>query len=198
MQQPGSKLRARALFLATIFADSVDLKSVAGRCVLIPATDFIFDVPYFRRKKLNRTSALRAHHVMVTAAVILVFIAGDAVVKSNLTRQSTLRQQLQSAVNRGKADAAVFFLNQAMKFVKGEMLARLEKRLQDRVALGGLLQADAFQVAVQNGLRFPDHLVRNGRLIVNALLQHVLVSMILGWRSSRQLAEHLCSFTTAT
>jgi hypothetical protein len=59
-----------------------------------------------------------------------------------------------------------------MKFAGGKVVAGFQKRAQNGVALAGLFQPDLPQMAVQNVLRLPHHLAGNGRLIVNALLQH--------------------------
>jgi hypothetical protein len=59
-----------------------------------------------------------------------------------------------------------------MKFVGGEVVAGFEKRAQDGVALRRLLEADALEVAVENVLSFAHHLARDGRLVINALLEH--------------------------
>ena len=52
------------------------------------------------------------------------------------------------------------------------MVAGFKKRTQDSVALRRLLEADIFQVPMQNSLRFPHHLPGDGGLIVDAFLQH--------------------------
>ena len=59
-----------------------------------------------------------------------------------------------------------------MKFVGGEVVARLEEGAENGVALGGLLEANVFEVAMEYVLGFPDHLSRDGGLIVDALLEH--------------------------
>ena len=64
------------------------------------------------------------------------------------------------------------FLNQAMEFVGREMVAGFQKRAQDGVALSRLLQADSFQMAVEDVLRLADHLGRDCRLVIDAFLQH--------------------------
>ena len=67
-----------------------------------------------------------------------------------------------------------------MKFVGREVIAGLQKRAQNRVALRGLLEADSLQVLMQDVLRLPHHLGGDGRLIIDAFLQH-------GWNLSRGL-----------
>jgi hypothetical protein len=59
----------------------------SGR-VIVSAADFLFQLINFTGKKLHRTAALRADHVVMAAAIVLVLVARDTVVESNLARQS--------------------------------------------------------------------------------------------------------------
>ena len=52
------------------------------------------------------------------------------------------------------------------------MLARLQESLQDGIALRGVLEAHALEVLMQNLLGRTHHLAGDGRLVVNAPLQH--------------------------
>ena len=108
----------------------------------------------------------------MTATVVLVLVAGDAVVEGDFTGQAALRQQFQRAVDGGVADAGIFFLHQAVEFVGGEVIAGFEEGVQNGVALGGLFQANGLLVAVKDLLGFADHLAGDGGLIIDALLQH--------------------------
>ena len=108
----------------------------------------------------------------MTPTVVLVLVAGDAVVESDFAGQAALCQQLQRAVDGGVADAGIFFLHQAMKFVGGEMVAGFEESVQNGVALRGLLKPDVLEMAVKDLLGFADHLAGDGGLIIDALLQH--------------------------
>src|SRR5258708_34788504 len=107
----------------------------------------------------------------MAAPIVLVLVSGDTVVEGDFTGQSALGEQLEGAVNGGVADAGIFFLHEAMKFVGGEVVAGFEKRPQDGVALRRLLEANSLEVAVENVLSFAHHLARDGRLIINALLE---------------------------
>ena len=109
---------------------------------------------------------------MMAAAVVLVLVAGNAVVEGDFAGQAAFGEELQSAIDGGVADAGVFFLDKSVQFVGGEMVAGFEERVQDGVALGGLLEADALQVLVQDFLGFADHLAGDGGLIIDALPQH--------------------------
>ncbi len=99
--------------------------------VLIAAADFLLKMVHFRGKELDGTAALRANHVMVAAAVVLMLVAGDAIVKSDFAGQATLGQKLERPVNRRKPDALVLLLDQAVQFLYGKMLAGFEKCLQN-------------------------------------------------------------------
>jgi hypothetical protein len=173
------------VLFAAVFADSINLKSVAGREVVILAADFLLELADFLGKEFDRTAAVGADHVMMAAAIVLVLVAGDAVMEGDFAGQAALCQQFESAVDGGVADAGVFFLHQAVKFVGGEMVAGFEKGMQDYVALRGLLESDALQMAVQYFLGLADHLAGDGGLIIDALLQHG------GWNIVRIPSEHL-------
>ena len=160
------------VFLAAGFAHSIDLERVACGQIVILAADFLFKVPHLLREKLDRASTFRANHVVMAAAIVLVLIAGNAVVKGYLAGQAAFGEQLERAVDRGVSDACVPFLHQSMQFVGREMVARFEEGAQNRVALGSLLQSNAFQMAVENLLGLADHLAGEDRLVINALLEH--------------------------
>jgi len=108
----------------------------------------------------------------MTAAVVLMLVAGDAVVKSDFAGQSAFGEQLQSAIDGSVADAGILLLNQAVELVGGKMVAGLKKGAENRVTLGSLLEANTLQVAMKNVLGLADHLAGQGRLIVDAFLKH--------------------------
>ena len=146
------------VLIAAIFANAVNLKCMPGRQVVVPAADFLFDVAHFRRKKLHRAAALGADHVVVAAAIVLVLVPRDAVVKGDLAGQAALGEQLQCAIHRGVADARVFFLHQPVELVRRKVVTGLKKGSQNRVPLRSLFQADIFEMAMQNPLRLTNHL----------------------------------------
>jgi len=144
---------------------------VAGGAVVVAAADVFFEFPDFVGKEFDRAAAIGADHVVVAAAIVLVLVARDAVVEGDFAGKVALGEQLQGAIDGGVADPGIFLFNQAMELVGGEVLAGLEEGLQDRIALGGVLQANTLQVLVQDALRFADHLGGDGGLVVNALVQ---------------------------
>ena len=162
----------RAVLLAAVFTDPVNLKRVSSGEVVIFVSDFLLKLSDFLREKLNRTAATGTDHVMMAAAVVLVLVAGDPVMKCNFTGQAAFGQQLERAVNGGVADAGIFLLDQAMEFVGGKMVAGFQKGAQDGVPLGRLLQSHALEMAVQDILCLANHLAGESGLIIDAFLQH--------------------------
>ena len=160
------------VLLAAVFANSINLKGVASGGVVVFVSDFLFELADLLGKKFDGTAASSANHVVMAAAVVLVLVAGNAVVERDFTGQAAFGEQFQGAVNRGVADARIFFLHQAVKLVGGKMVARLKERMQNHVALRGLLQANSLQMAVQDLLGFANHLAGDGGLIIDAFLQH--------------------------
>ena len=160
------------VFLTAGFAHSIDLEGVAGGQIVIFAADFLLKVPNLLRKKLDRTSTFRANHVVMAASIVLVLVAGNAIVKGHLAGQAAFGEQFERAVDRGVSDTCVSFLHQSMEFVGREMVAGFEEGTQNRVALGSLLQSNAFQMAVENLLGLADHLAGEDRLVIDALLEH--------------------------
>jgi len=93
--------------LSARFANAVDLESVAGSNVPVLASDLLLDFADFLREKFDRSAALGTHHMVMTAAVVLVFVTRDAIVKGDFAGQAATRQKLQRAVDGGEADARV-------------------------------------------------------------------------------------------
>jgi len=59
---------------------------------MIFAADLLLQLADFRRKKLNRTAAIRANHVVMAATVVLMLVAGDAIMESNFAGQPAFSQ----------------------------------------------------------------------------------------------------------
>ena len=171
-------------FPSAIFAHTINLKSVAGGYVMVLVPNFVFDFPDFLRKKFHRSSTFRAHHMVMTTPVVLVFVTGNAIVKGYFASQSAARQQLQSAIDGSEPDARIGLLNQPMQFINGKMFARFEEGSKDGVALSSLLQANALEMLKKDAFGFADILPRNGRLIVDSFLQHG------GRHGTRRLQQH--------
>ena len=110
--------------------------------------------------------------MMMTATIVLMLESCNAVVKSNFAGESTLREQLQSAVHRREADACILLPDQPVQFISGKVLASLQERAQNSVVLLGVLQAHVLKVPMQDFFGLSNHLARDRRLIVDTLLQH--------------------------
>ena len=160
------------VFLATVFADSIDLKGVASGEVMVFATDLLLELTDFPGKELDGAATVGTDHVVMAAPVVLVFVTGNAVVEGDLAGQAALRQQFQRAVDRCVADAGIFFLDQAVEFVGREVVAGFQESVQNGVTLRRLFQANGLEVAVKDLLGFADHLAGDGGLIIDTLLQH--------------------------
>lgn len=103
--------------MPAVFADAIDLEGVSGRKIVVFPPDFLLQAINLRGEKFDRSAALGANHVMVAAAVILMLVAGDAVMKSHFACEPALGQNLESAIDRGKAYPGISFLHQAVKLV---------------------------------------------------------------------------------
>lgn len=145
---------------------------MAGGEVVVCAADLLFELTYFLRKEFYGAAAFGADHVVMTAAIVLMFVAGDAVVEGNDARKTALGKQFERAVDRGVTDAGVFLLNEAVQFVGGEVIAGLQEGAENRVALASLFQADILEMAMEDVLSFANHLAGDGGLIVDTFLQH--------------------------
>jgi hypothetical protein len=156
--------------LPAIGADTVNLKGVASGQILVLTPDLLFDLSDLRRKKLYRRAAFRTHHVVMAAAVVLVLVARDAVVEGDFAGEAAISQKFERAVHGGESDARIFFPDQTVQLVGGEMLARFEESAQDDVALTSLLQSYPTQVLEEDCLGRAHALTRDAGLIVDALL----------------------------
>ena len=146
---------------------------MAGGNVTVLTSDLPLDFSDFLREKFDRGAALCAYHVVMTAAVVLVLVTRDAVVKGDFAGQATTRQKLQRPVDGGETDARIGFLDQSVQFVGREMFTSFEEGPQNRAALFGLFESDAFEMLQENSFGLADALRRDGRLIVDSFLQHV-------------------------
>jgi len=78
--------------LPTFFANAVDLKGMSSGYKMMFAADLLFELSHFRREKFHRRPALSTHHVVMTAPVVLMFIAGDAIMKRDFACQPAVGQ----------------------------------------------------------------------------------------------------------
>ena len=120
---------------------------------MVFAADFRFKTIHFRREEFDRASAGSTDHVMVAAAIVLMLVASDAIVKCNFACQSTLSQQLQGTIDCREANTRISLAYELVELLGGEMFVGLEEGEQDRVALLRPLEADALQVLMKALLR---------------------------------------------
>ena len=85
--------------LSAFFANAINLKGVAGSLVAMPAPKFLFDLPYLFGEEFDGRAALRTHHVVMAAPVVLVFIARDAVVESDFAGQTAAGEKLKCPID---------------------------------------------------------------------------------------------------
>lgn len=159
-----------ALFPAFL-THPINLKRMPRSAVVVASADIFFKLLDFVGEELDGAAAAGADHVVMAAAVVLVLVAGDAVVEGDFAGEVALGEELEGAVDGGVADLGVFLLDQAVELVGGKVLAGLEEGLEDGVALGGVLEADTLEVLVEDALRFANHLGGDGGLIIDALVQ---------------------------
>ncbi len=107
---------------------------------------------------------------MVAAPVELVLVTCDPVMERDLTGQPAFGQKFKCAIHGSETDLRVFLAHEAEQLVGREMVARFQKRAQDRVALLGVLQTNPFQMAKEDFLRFAHGFARGRSVVVNACL----------------------------
>lgn len=154
------------------FANTVDLEGMASGLVMVFAADFLLQAVHFRRKEFDGSAAVGADHVVMAAAVVLVFVASNPVVEGDFTGQSALGQQLQRAIYRGKADSGIAFAHQLVQLFGGEMFVGLKEGKQNSVALLGLFESNFLQVLMKTVLRLAQRFARDGNGIIDAFLKH--------------------------
>src|ERR1043166_6326262 len=104
---------------------------------------------------------------MVIASVVYRFIAGDAVIEGYLAGQPAFRQHLQRAIYGGETNGVVLLLDQPIEFVGREVIASIQKGAEDDVALGSLLQSNASQMVLKDGLGLAHVFARDRRMIIH-------------------------------
>ncbi len=73
----------RSVFLATVLANAINLESMTGGCVVMSASDLLLQLLHFPGKEFHRTAAFGADHVVMAPPVVLMLIAGNAIVESD-------------------------------------------------------------------------------------------------------------------
>jgi hypothetical protein len=163
---------ASVRLLSAFFADTINLEGVARSNVTVCAADFALDLADFLGEKFYGGTAIGTYHVMMTAPVVLVLVTRYPIMKGDFTGQAATCEELQGAIDGRETYARIGLFDQSMQFVDGEMFTSFEEGPQDGIALFGLLQAHATEMLKENSLGFANTLSRDGRLIVDSLLQH--------------------------
>lgn len=98
------------------------------------------------RVELDHTAAVSADHVVVMLMVIVMFVIGLVVAKTDLTGKARVGQQLERSIDRSLTDVWIQPLDQLIKVFAGQMLLGTQKRLEDKIALGGTTKTGALQM----------------------------------------------------
>src|SRR5262249_59564095 len=100
---------------------------MSGSLVMVLAADLLLKLVDLRRKELYRAATLRADHVVVTSAIVLVFEASYTIMKGNLTRQPAFGKQFQRSVDGGETNLRIPFPHELIELVRRKMLPRLQE-----------------------------------------------------------------------
>ena len=92
---------------------------MAGGGVAKLLSDSLFHGFNLGREELDRLSAFGADQVVMAAPVELRFVAADAVVKLHCGCDTTLRKELQGAIDGGESDFGIQLLYLLMKLIDG-------------------------------------------------------------------------------
>ena len=73
--------------------------------------------------------------MVVMLVLIVVLVVRTSVAKPDLTRKTSLSQELESSVNGSLSNAGIFLLNEPVEIFVGEVLFSAKKNVKDEVAL---------------------------------------------------------------
>lgn len=91
--------------------------------------------------EFDHEPASRADHMIVVRVVVMVFVIGLVVAKSDLAGESRLRQQPQRPIDRRMADRCILFLNEPVKVLDRQVFLSSKERLHYQLTLIGTPQA---------------------------------------------------------
>src|ERR1051326_8890712 len=109
---------------------------------------------------------------MMTAAVVLMLVPRNAIVKGDFAGEPTLGEQLESAINRGDTDARIAFPHELVELLDREVLVSFEESEEDGIALLGPFQPDAFEMLLKAIFLLAQPFLRDRDRIIDAFLQH--------------------------
>jgi hypothetical protein len=153
--------------LCALFAEAVHLERVAGSGVVMLASDLLLDLFDLGGEEFDGAAAVCADHVVMGAAIVLMFVARDSIMERQLGCESAFGEEFERAIDRGESDLRIFLLHETVEFICREMITDLEERLEDGVALLGVFEAYALEMRMEDLLRFSQHFLRDRRLIVD-------------------------------
>jgi hypothetical protein len=108
----------------------------------------------------------------MAAAVVLMLVPRNAIMKGDFAGQSTLREQLKRAINRGYANSRIALAHELVELLDREVLVSFQKGEENGIALLGPFQADALQMLLKAILRLAQPFLRDRDRIIDAFLQH--------------------------
>ncbi len=98
------------------------------------------------REKFDHAAAFGADHVVVMLVIIMMLVIGLVITEPDLTREPSLGQQTQRAIDRRKAHRGVFFLDESIKILAGEMLFGPQKCIKYQVTLARAAQSQTLEM----------------------------------------------------
>ncbi len=102
-----------------------------------------------RRKELDHLSALGADHVVVVLVVVMVFVIGFVIAKTDFACKTGLGKQFERAIDRRVADGLVFAVDEQVKVVAREMLFGAQKDIEYQVTLSRTPQTRRLYMLVE-------------------------------------------------
>jgi hypothetical protein len=90
--------------------------------------------------ELDQLTTGGADEMVVMLVIVMMLIATTPIAKPLLTRQTTLTQQLQCAIDRGEANRWILLSDQHVEVFSAKMTFRLEKDPKNHLTLRSLLQ----------------------------------------------------------
>ena len=88
------KTGASVFPLAALFAEPINLESMASGFVMVLASDLLLDPVHFWREEFHRSTANGANHVVMAATVVLMFEPRYSIVERDFACQSAFGQKL--------------------------------------------------------------------------------------------------------
>jgi len=85
---------------------------------------------------------------------VVVFVVGAAVAEADFAGEAGLGQNLQGAIDGSLADGRVFFLDEAIEVLVGEVFLGAQEDIENEVALAGALETFPLDVFQEDFLLF--------------------------------------------